>query len=105
MATKVRTEELVFQHDPAANLETDLALEFLGSWETRPRPARPWDRATASTPTTPPPRPCAPSWILCRWMGRSSSAKGERDEAPMLYIGEKVGKRDGGSYPQVDIAG
>ena len=24
--------------------------------------------------------------------------EGERDEAPMLYIGEKVGKRDGGSY-------
>src|ERR1700749_3196464 len=30
--------------------------------------------------------------------------EGERDEAPMLYIGEKVGKRDGGSYPSVDIA-
>src|ERR1700749_1182795 len=30
--------------------------------------------------------------------------EGERDEAPMLYIGEKVGKRDGGSYPAVDIA-
>ena len=36
--------------------------------------------------------------------------EGERDEAPMLYIGEKVGmangqaKGDGSSYPQVDIA-
>ena len=33
--------------------------------------------------------------------------EGERDEAPMLYIGEKVGSAghgDGGSYPQVDIA-
>ena len=30
--------------------------------------------------------------------------EGERDEAPMLYIGEKVGKQDGGSYPAVDIA-
>src|SRR4029079_11093589 len=29
--------------------------------------------------------------------------EGERDEAPMLYIGERVGKRDGGS-PAVDIA-
>src|SRR5215470_12175219 len=29
--------------------------------------------------------------------------EGERDEAPMLYIGEKVGKRSEGS-PQVDIA-
>src|SRR4026209_1655350 len=36
--------------------------------------------------------------------------EGERDEAPMLYIGEKVGmangqnKGDGASFPQVDIA-
>ena len=30
--------------------------------------------------------------------------EGERDQAPMLYIGEKVGKHDGGQYPQVDIA-
>jgi fructose-1,6-bisphosphatase II len=32
--------------------------------------------------------------------------EGERDEAPMLYIGEKVGApaRDGVQYPQVDIA-
>src|ERR671912_2791169 len=33
--------------------------------------------------------------------------EGERDEAPMLYIGEKVGtavKETTGRYPQVDIA-
>src|SRR5579864_197073 len=32
--------------------------------------------------------------------------EGERDEAPMLYIGEKVGAhpQDGASYPQIDIA-
>src|SRR5271169_5993669 len=30
--------------------------------------------------------------------------EGERDEAPMLYIGEKVGKRDGDNHPAVDIA-
>ncbi len=32
--------------------------------------------------------------------------EGERDEAPMLYIGEKVGSAHGqaGQYPQVDIA-
>ncbi len=32
--------------------------------------------------------------------------EGERDEAPMLYIGEKVGaaQRPGVEYPQVDIA-
>src|ERR1700689_1361054 len=36
--------------------------------------------------------------------GTTPTGQGERDEAPMLYIGEKVGKRDGGSYPSVDIA-
>jgi fructose-1,6-bisphosphatase class II len=32
--------------------------------------------------------------------------EGERDEAPMLYIGEKVGapEHDGSAYPEVDIA-
>jgi fructose-1,6-bisphosphatase class II len=34
--------------------------------------------------------------------------EGERDEAPMLYIGERVGRiesgEDGGHYPEVDIA-
>jgi len=31
--------------------------------------------------------------------------EGERDEAPMLYIGEKVGKKNGeGKFPKVDIA-
>ena len=32
--------------------------------------------------------------------------EGERDEAPMLFIGEKVGKaqRQGGTYPAIDIA-
>ena len=30
--------------------------------------------------------------------------EGERDEAPMLYIGEKVGPRDEDNLPEVDIA-
>ena len=31
--------------------------------------------------------------------------EGERDEAPMLYIGEQVGARgEGGSAPEIDIA-
>jgi fructose-1,6-bisphosphatase II len=37
--------------------------------------------------------------------GRIVIGEGERDEAPMLYIGEEVGRRDrGGDVPQVDIA-
>src|SRR5262245_20690865 len=42
--------------------------------------------------------------------GTIVSGEGERDEAPMLYIGEKVGKAHAlggtavGGFPQVDIA-
>ena len=39
--------------------------------------------------------------------GRIVIGEGERDEAPMLYIGEEVGRRDEndrGSAPEVDIA-
>ena len=36
-----------------------------------------------------------------RFNGRIVIGEGERDEAPMLYIGEKVGRGDG---PEVDIA-
>ncbi|MEA2535924.1 MAG: fructose,6-bisphosphatase / sedoheptulose,7-bisphosphatase [Chloroflexota bacterium] len=38
--------------------------------------------------------------------GRIVIGEGERDEAPMLYIGEEVGRRDGGppNVPAVDIA-
>src|SRR5256885_15456520 len=37
-----------------------------------------------------------------RFNGRIVIGEGERDEAPMLYIGEKVGRGDG---PEGDIAG
>jgi fructose-1,6-bisphosphatase class II len=40
--------------------------------------------------------------------GRIVIGEGERDEAPMLYIGERVGlggqEGDGGTYPEIDIA-
>src|SRR3712207_73698 len=40
--------------------------------------------------------------------GRIVIGEGERDEAPMLYIGEEVGSgfhdKDGDDYPEVDIA-
>jgi fructose-1,6-bisphosphatase II len=39
------------------------------------------------------------------FVGRIVIGEGERDEAPMLYIGEKVGRDDGpGEAPRVDIA-
>src|SRR5689334_7860731 len=39
------------------------------------------------------------------FVGRIVIGEGERDEAPMLYIGERVGRDDGpGEAPRVDIA-
>ena len=54
-------------------------------------------------------RPCrrrgdAPArWTPCRCEGRIVIGEGERDEAPMLFIGEKVGRRKAAT-PRVDIA-
>ena len=56
------------------------------------RPPAPWARATASTPTRWPSRPCARRWRRVDIDGTIVIGEGERDEAPMLYIGEKVGK-------------
>ena len=52
-------------------------------------------------PTAPPWMPCAGSSISCHIRGKVVIGEGERDEAPMLYIGEELGTGDG---PQVDIA-
>jgi len=104
MATKVQTEEPLIKHDPTANLETDLALEFLrvveeaaiASAKTMGR----GDRKRADQVATEAMRRVMDSVPMD---GTIVIGEGERDEAPMLYIGEKVGKRDG-DYPAVDIA-
>src|SRR4029078_3977474 len=36
--------------------------------------------------------------------GRVDIGEGERDKAPMLYVGEEVGERKGDGLPDVDIA-
>ena len=53
------------------------------------------------TPTGPPWMPCAANSTSLHIRGRVVIGEGERDEAPMLYIGEEVGTGDG---PEVDIA-
>jgi len=105
MATKVQNEEVIFQHDPTANLETDLALEFLRVVEdaaiASAKTMGQGDRKHADHAATEAMRTVMDSVPMD---GTIVIGEGERDEAPMLYIGEKVGKRDGGNYPQVDIA-
>ena len=76
-------------------------------WKLRPsrRPA-PWGRATANSATRLRPRPCGKTMDSIPMRGTIVIGEGERDEAPMLYIGEKVGAEfpDGTEVPEVDIA-
>ena len=104
MATKV-TEEPSIIHSPTANLETDLALEFLRVVEeaaiASAKTMGQGDRKHADQVATETMRGVMDSVPMD---GTIVIGEGERDEAPMLYIGEKVGRRDGGIYPGVDIA-
>ena len=103
--TKVQTEEPLVEHSPTANLETDLALEFLRVVEEAAiasgKTMGQGDRKHADQVATEAMRGVMDSVPMD---GTIVIGEGERDEAPMLYIGEKVGKQDGGSYPAVDIA-
>jgi fructose-1,6-bisphosphatase II / sedoheptulose-1,7-bisphosphatase len=106
MATKVQEEPVMnMKHDPTANLETDLALEFLRVVEeaaiASAKTMGQGDRKHADHVATEAMRTVMDSVPMD---GTIVIGEGERDEAPMLYIGEKVGKRDGANYPAVDIA-
>ena len=105
MATDTRAEGKVKSF--GVNLESDLALEFLRVVEKaaiasartmgqgdRPQADRVATEAMRQTMDTVPMR------------GNIVIGEGERDEAPMLYIGEKVGAEfpDGRQVPEVDIA-
>src|SRR6201999_4275051 len=97
--------EPVPQHTPTANFETDLALEFLRVTEESAIAAGKTmgqgDRKQADLVATEAMRGVMDSVPMD---GTIVIGEGERDEAPMLYIGEKVGQQDGGAYPAVDIA-
>jgi fructose-1,6-bisphosphatase class II len=87
------------------NFESDLALEFLRVVEEAAiasgKTMGQGERALADQAATEAMRKVMDSVPMD---GTIVIGEGERDEAPMLYIGEKVGKQDGGSYPSVDIA-
>jgi len=109
MATHIRPEA---KAEPRArsfgeNLESDLALEFLRVVENAAiasaRTMGQGDRKLADHVATESMRETMDT-VLMR--GTIVIGEGERDEAPMLYIGEQVGAEfpDGRDVPQVDIA-
>lgn len=109
MATIVQSDPKQRSKPPKApfknNFEYDLALEFLRAVE---------ESAIASAQTMGQGNRKLADQMATESMrsvmdtvpmnGTIVIGEGERDEAPMLYIGEKVGRQDGGSYPDVDIA-
>src|ERR1700684_1300123 len=90
--TKVQTEDPLMTHDPTANLETDLALEFLRVVEeaaiASAKTMGQGDRKHADQVATEAMRGVMDSVPMD---GTIVIGEGERDEAPMLFIGEKVG--------------
>ena len=109
MATKVHAEPKLTTHSdhysPRSNFEADLALEFLRVVEeaaiASAKTMGQGERKLADQVATEAMRSVMDSVPMD---GTIVIGEGERDEAPMLYIGEKVGKHDGGHYPEVDIA-
>lgn len=105
MATTLPSQTSDTEFSFEKNLETDLALEFLRVVE---------EAAIASAQTMGQGERKQADQMATEAMRRVMDSvpmdgtivigEGERDEAPMLYIGEKVGRSDGGSYPAVDIA-
>ncbi len=93
------------QSEPEAsyknNFESDLALEFLRVVEEAAiasgKTMGQGDRELADQVATEAMRGVMDSVPMD---GTIVIGEGERDEAPMLYIGEKVGKHDGGSLPR-----
>jgi fructose-1,6-bisphosphatase class II len=89
------------------NIETDLALEFLRVVEkaaiASARTMGQGDRKLADEVATEAMRKTMDTVPM---RGTIVIGEGERDEAPMLYIGEKVGAKfpDGMEVPEVDIA-
>ena len=111
MATKVQAQPKpateTNQYSPRTNFEADLALEFLRVVEeaaiASAKTMGQGERELADKVATEAMRGVMDSVPMD---GTIVIGEGERDEAPMLYIGEKVGKHDSDSdsYPQVDIA-
>jgi fructose-1,6-bisphosphatase II len=105
MATDTRAEGKVKSF--GVNLESDLALEFLRVVEkaaiASARTMGQGDRPLADQVATEAMRQTMDTVPM---RGNIVIGEGERDEAPMLYIGEKVGAEfpDGRQVPEIDIA-
>ena len=105
MATDVRLEAKVKSF--GVNMESDLALEFLRVVEkaaiASARTMGTGDRNLADQVATEAMRQTMDTVPM---RGNIVIGEGERDEAPMLYIGEKVGADfpDGHQVPEIDIA-
>jgi fructose-1,6-bisphosphatase II len=105
MATETRAEAKVKSF--GVNMESDLALEFLRVVEkaaiASARTMGTGDRPLADQVATEAMRQTMDTVPM---RGNIVIGEGERDEAPMLYIGEKVGAEfpDGRQVPEVDIA-
>src|ERR1700739_1969708 len=105
MATDVRPEAKVKSF--GVNMESDLALEFLRVVEkaaiASARTMGTGDRQLADRVATEAMRQTMDTVPM---PGNIVIGEGERDEAPMLYIGEKVGAEfpDGRQVPEIDIA-
>ena len=105
MATETRPEAKVKGF--GVNMESDLALEFLRVVEkaaiASARTMGQGDRPLADQVATEAMRQTMDTVPM---RGNIVIGEGERDEAPMLYIGEKVGAEfpDGRQVPEIDIA-
>jgi fructose-1,6-bisphosphatase II len=105
MATDTRAEAKVKSF--GVNIESDLALEFLRVVEkaaiASARTMGQGDRPLADQVATEAMRQTMDSVPM---RGNIVIGEGERDEAPMLYIGERVGAEfpDGRQVPEIDIA-
>jgi fructose-1,6-bisphosphatase class II len=105
MATDTRSEAKVKSF--GVNMESDLALEFLRVVEkaaiASARTMGTGDRNLADQVATEAMRQTMDTVPM---RGNIVIGEGERDEAPMLYIGEKVGAEfpDGRQVPEIDIA-
>jgi fructose-1,6-bisphosphatase class II len=107
MATQFQNKPVHLEENILTNLESDLALELLRVVEAAAiasaREMGTGDRKKADQVATETMRRVMDTVPM---RGTIVIGEGERDEAPMLYIGEKVGRapKEGVSYPEVDIA-
>jgi len=107
MATQIQSKPVHLEDNIESNLESDLALELLRVVEVAAiasaREMGTGDRKRADQVATEAMRRVMDKVPM---RGTIVIGEGERDEAPMLYIGEKVGRApiEGVTYPEVDIA-